>query len=526
MIPVQSQERRHRPRTADRFPVTLVACDGAAAGALVGARTRDYDEAGACVEAEQVLPVGTAVRVRLHLARSISEFFRGLPCEFRAHVAAARKWKGKAGCELVLRWDEALTPMVDGIIASYQRKVGALVLLVLGLILWLKWRSLEFFWYSPLFYAYSITILAYIISRFLISWRHRSPEPGGYAPRVSIVISVRNEEKAIGRTVETCYQTDYPADKREVLVIDDGSTDSTPRVLEQLTKRFPDLKTRSFPPRGKRRAMAEGVRAAAGEIIIFVDSDTFLFPDALRHIVSGFDDPALGASAGYTEVENANANALTGLQEVRYYVSYRLFKSAESLFGCVTCCPGCLSAYRREYVLEFLDQWLNQTFLGSPATFGDDRSLTNFILRKYRVIYNDRAVASTLVPETWGRYLRQQLRWKKSWLRETLIASCFMYKKHPVAALSFYSAAAFSLLSPAMALRVVYLSLRWHDSIFAFYLLGLVLIALLQSFYFLYRRPSPHWLLGMLWMASSLLITGPQTYYAMLTVRKNHWGTR
>ena len=55
---------------------------------------------------------------------------------------------------------------------------------------------------------------------------------------------------------------------------------------------------------------------------------------------------------------------------------------------------------------------------------------------------------------------------------------------------------------------------------------GLLLIGFLQSLYFLHRRPSPHWLLGMLWMASALLITGPQTYYALLTVRKNHWGTR
>ena len=205
--------------------------------------------------------------------------------------------------------------------------------------------------------------------------------------------------------------------------------------------------------------MAEGVLKASGEIIVFVDSDTFLFPDSLRHIVCGFEDPTLGASAGYTEVENADTNALTGLQEVRYFVSYRLLKASESIFGCVTCCPGCLSAYRRQYVMEFLNAWLNQKFLGAPATFGDDRSLTNFILRKYRVIYNDHAVASTLVPETWGHYMRQQVRWKKSWLRETWIASRFMYKKHPIAALSFYAASLFSLLSPLMAARVLILAL-------------------------------------------------------------------
>jgi hyaluronan synthase len=521
-------ERRTRGRTSDSFPMTLVASRGWFGARRVSGVTKDYDEAGACVQSARSLPIGAAVRVRLHISRSISNPYRGLPCEFRGRVTAVRKLKagGPFSCEIVLKWDKPLPKMVGAVVSSYQRKIGVLVVAALAGVVWLKWQSMDFFWYTPFFYVYSVTLLAYLVSRFFISWRHRSPVLGNYTPTVSIIISVRNEENAIARTVETCYRTDYPEQKREVLVVDDGSSDGTPRVLKELQRRYPDLKICTLPPTGKRAAMAEGVLKSSGEIIIFVDSDTFLFPDALRHIVCGFEDPTLGASAGYTEVENANANALTGLQEVRYYVSYRLLKSSESLFNCVTCCPGCLSAYRRKYVLEVLEPWFHQTFLGVPATFGDDRSLTNFILRKYRVIYNDLAVASTLVPETWGHYMRQQLRWKKSWLRETWIASRFMYKKHPVAALSFYSASLFSLLSPVMAARVVYLSLRGDHAVFLFYMLGLVLIGLLQSLYFLYKRPSPHWLLGMLWMASSLLITGPQTYYAILTMRKNHWGTR
>ena len=521
-------EKRQRGRVRDQFPMTLVSTSGVFGGKTVSGVTRDYDAAGACVQCARALPVGAEVRARLHLSKSISNAFRGLPCEFRGRIAAVRKLKpgDPHAYELVLKWDEPLPAMLRRLVASYQRKIGLLIGLAMISVIWAKWQSLDFFWYTPFFYVYSVTLLAYLVSRFFISWRHRSPPLGHYTPTVSIVISVRNEEGAIARTVETCYQTDYPAQNREVLVVDDGSSDGTPRVLRELSKKFPDLKTCTLPPSGKRAAMAQGVLKATGEIIIFVDSDTFLFPDALRHIVCGFEDPTLGASAGYTEVENANTNALTGLQEVRYYVSYRLLKSSESLFNCVTCCPGCLSAYRRKYVLDVLEPWLHQKFLGVPATFGDDRSLTNFILRKYRVIYNDLAVASTLVPVTWGHYMRQQVRWKKSWLRESWIAGRFMYKKHPVAALSFYSASVFSLLSPFMAARVVYLAFRGDHAVFLFYMLGLILIGLLQSLYFLYKRPSPHWLLGMLWMASSLLLTGPQTYYAILTMRRNHWGTR
>ncbi|HEX4048708.1 MAG TPA: glycosyltransferase [Elusimicrobiota bacterium] len=526
-VPAAKEKRRHS-RVRDSFPVTLVDSSRWFGGRALAAVARDYDVEGACVASAQPLAPGTRVGVRLRLPKSLSDFFHGLPCELSARVAASRKRRaGEAGGhEIVLKWDKPLPQMIRGIVLSYQVKIGALIALVLASVVWFKWESLDYFWYTPFFYVYSMSLIAYLLSRFYISWFHRTPKLSGYTPSLSIVISVRNEEQAIGRTVETCHETDYPADLREIIVVNDGSTDGTPKVLGDLARRFPELKVFHLPPSGKRFAMAEGVRRARGEIIVFVDSDTFLFPDSLRHIVCGFEDPTLGASAGYTAVENADANALTGLQEVRYFVSFRLLKSSESLFGCVTCCPGCLSAYRRKYVLEFLDAWLHQTFLGAPATFGDDRSLTNFILRKYRVIYNDDAVASTLVPETWGRYMRQQVRWKKSWLRETLIASGFMYRKHPVAALSFYSAAAFSLLSPVMTIRVAYLECLGHDAIFMYYVLGLVMIGLLQSLYFLYKRPSPHWLLGMLWMASSLLITGPQTYYAIATMRKNHWGTR
>lgn len=526
-VPPAKEKGRHG-RVHGAFPVTLVVSGGwFGARTLAGVAT-DCDVEGARVAAARPLAAGTRVGVRLRLPKTISDFFRGLPCEFPARVAAARKRRPDepAGHEIVLEWDKPLPLLVRRVIRSYQIKVGALISVLLASIVWFKWTSLDYFWYTPFFYVYSMTLIGYLLSRFYISWFHRSPPLSDYTPSLSIVISVRNEEQAIGRTVETCHETDYPPELREIIVVNDGSTDGTPRVLAELEKKFPELRVFTLPPSGKRFAMAEGVRKARGEIIVFVDSDTFLLPDSLRHIVCGFEDPTLGASAGYTAVENADTNALTGLQEVRYFVSFRLLKSAESLFGCVTCCPGCLSAYRREYVLEFLDAWLHQRFLGAPATFGDDRSLTNFILRKYRVIYNDDAVASTLVPETWGRYMRQQVRWKKSWLRETLIASGFMFRKHPIAAVSFYFAAFFSLLSPMMTIRVAYLECLGHDAIFLYYIAGLVMIGLLQSLYFLYKRPSPHWLLGMLWMASSLIITGPQTYYAILTMRKNHWGTR
>ena len=211
---------------------------------------------------------------------------------------------------------------------------------------------------------------------------------------------------------------------------------------------------------------------------------------------------------------------------MRYYLSFKLVKTAESVFGLVTCCPGCLSAYRKEYLLKVLEPWLNQMFLGAPATFGDDRSLTNYILKDYRVIYNETAICMTIVPETWKRYMTQQVRWKKSWLRETLRAAGFIYKKHPIGALSFYVTSICSVMSPFMIFKLLHYSIGKQDGGVIYYIIGLVLIGLLQCLYVLRRKPSSRWLLGMFMVAAQVLVMGPQTYYAFFTMRKNHWGTR
>src|SRR5205807_9054111 len=138
----------------------------------------------------------------------------------------------------------------------------------------------------------------------------------------------------------------------------------------------------------KQEAMDPGARRGHGEILLYVDSDSFLRHDGVRKIVQGFADPEVAAVSGHTDVANARTNMLTRMQDVRYYVAFRVMKAAESVFGAVTCCPGCFSAYRRTCVLEILEPWLKQHFLGVQATFGDDRSLTNFLLRKYKVIYS------------------------------------------------------------------------------------------------------------------------------------------
>lgn len=501
-----------------RFRVTLKT----GAGRSVPGWALPLDERRVHVLTLAPLPEGRSVAVSFETPESLTPALPGMRCRFEAKVSTSAVLR-PGRHEAVLRWPRPLSELVNEAATARSRKLGLLFFCVLVWAVWSRRGALRFFWYDPVLEVYAISLGTYFFSRFFITMFHRLPPPAKHEPTLSIVISVRNERNAIGRTVASCFATDYPPEKREIMVINDGSTDGTLDVLEALRREFPDLKVYSIPASGKRFAMAKGIREAKGEIVVVVDSDTLLDRGALRNIVRGFEDRTLGAASGITTVANADKNWLTRMQDLRYLVSYEMMKAPESVFGCVTCCPGSLSAYRREYLMKILDPWLNQTFLGKRATFGDDRSLTNHILRDYRVIYNPDARSSTIVPETWIRYLRQQCRWKKSWLREAPIAARILARKNPIAALSFYASAAFSLASPYMAIR--YLSYGSSRAVLN-YIDGLFVLGLLMGLYAHWRRPTKHWYVTWYWIATQVLVMGPQTYYAILTMRKNHWGTR
>lgn len=124
---------------------------------------------------------------------------------------------------------------------------------------------------------------------------------------------------------------------------------------------------------------------------------------------------------------------------------------------------------------------MHQTFLGQKATFGDDRSMTNFILRGHRTTYQDTAICSTIVPNTHRMFLRQQMRWKRSWLRESLIAARYMWKKEPFAAIFFYMGFLVPIIAPIIVLyNVFYVPIMYRIVPLGFFV-GMFLMAALMS---------------------------------------------
>lgn len=412
------------------------------------------------------------------------------------------------------------------------KAVAALYLVALiASVLAYKAAFIDLMFSNVFFGVYSVCVASYIISRFALSLFYRSARDTGQEPNIAIVMPGYNEQEAIGRSLSALLELDYPAEKLQLIAVNDGSADDTLAEMRRVADGADGrVQVIDFPEnRGKRAAMAAGIRASDAEVIVFVDSDSVVAPDALKALVQPFADERVGAVCGHADVLNLRENWLTRMQGVRYFVAFRVVKAAESVFNAVTCCSGCFSAYRREAILPRMDWWENQTFLGVESTFGDDRSLTNCVLRDWRVVYEKRAVSHTIVPDGFRGFMKQQTRWKRSWTRESLLVARFIWRKHPVAAFFTYLSIALPLIAPAAAIHaLVWGPLVKGGTLPLVYLAGIYSLAMVYSLYYVLFQDeySLVWLYGVLFVFFYLAIMLWQTYYAIGTCRTSKWGTR
>lgn len=422
----------------------------------------------------------------------------------------------------------------------YMLTMSSLMLFFISaFIMLMRSESIIYFKFNKWLYLYSIITAFFLMSRYLFGalYRPKKVNPD-FTPGVTVIIPCFNEEKWIQRTIQSCINQNYPPDKLEVIVVDDRSTDGSVEQIKDIIERLKRAEDERFhiserisyivQPQnaGKREALAAGVKVAKHEYVIFVDSDSFLDPFAVRNLVQPFQDPKMGGVTGRTDVANTYTNSLTKIQSVRYYIAFRIMKAAESYFDCVTCLSGPLSCYKKELVEEYLDQWLNQKFLGQKATFGDDRALTNLMLRNHRTYYQDTAVCSTIVPNDNKVFLKQQMRWKRSWLRESFTAGTFIWRKEPFAAVFFYVGLCVPILAPVV---VIYNLLYVPITTYAFpttFMVGMLMMAMMMSSAQMFLRKSTTWIFGFLFCLYYEAVLLWQMPIAVLTFWKSTWGTR
>jgi hyaluronan synthase len=295
------------------------------------------------------------------------------------------------------------------------------------------WEAVES-WSTENYLASGLILWAFSILavRIWFACRYRSyaPLPDKTLPTTTIVIPAYNEGRQILDTVRSVMNSHYPAEKMQVICIDDGSKDDTWQWMQLAQQEFPSRVRLIRQPfnRGKRHALMEGFSQASGKVYVTIDSDSEVLPDTLRHLVSPLvSDPRVGAVAGNVRVLNLSEGAIPKMLEVSFVSSFDFLRSGQSVYGGVFCTPGALSAYQAEVINPHLSFWVNQTFMGEPAAIGEDRALTNLVLAcGYRVVYQREAVVMTKIPINFKGLRRMLLRWARSNVRENLVMLSFI----------------------------------------------------------------------------------------------------
>lgn len=164
-------------------------------------------------------------------------------------------------------------------------------------------------------------------------------------PSLSIIVPAYNEEKCIAGTIETLLETYYP--DKEIIVVDDGSTDNTYGIASPYTSR--GVKVIHRPNGGKAAALNHGLQFAKGEIIVCVDADSMVARTALVELSRRFEDPTVVAVAGNVKVLNRN-KLLAMCQALEYVFDINISRRGLDVFGAVIVVPGCLGAFRAEAV--------------------------------------------------------------------------------------------------------------------------------------------------------------------------------
>ncbi|MDQ0748825.1 cellulose synthase/poly-beta-1,6-N-acetylglucosamine synthase-like glycosyltransferase/peptidoglycan/xylan/chitin deacetylase (PgdA/CDA1 family) [Streptomyces africanus] len=215
---------------------------------------------------------------------------------------------------------------------------------------------------------------------------------------VSVLVPAYNEAKCIENTVRSLAASDHPI---EVLVIDDGSSDGTARIVEAMG--LPNVRVVRQLNAGKPAALNRGVANARYDLIVMMDGDTVFEPSTVRELVQPFGDPRVGAVAGNAKV--GNKDTLIGAwQHIEYVMGFNLDRRMYDVLRCMPTIPGAVGAFRRS-ALERVGGM-------SDDTLAEDTDITMALHRDgWRVVYAENARAWTEAPETVQQLWSQRYRW-------------------------------------------------------------------------------------------------------------------
>ena len=223
-------------------------------------------------------------------------------------------------------------------------------------------------------------------------------------PPINLLIAAYNEAQEIAETIRGIKGQDYPG-QIDIIVVDDGSTDKTISILNSFD--LPNLKIIQANHGGKAKALNEGLNHVSHDIVVCIDADTFLQPEALKRIVARFlsDPQGTAAVAGCVLVKNSRDTFMTRLQEWDYFTGIASAKRQQSLYQGTLVAQGAFSAFNSKVV---------KAHKGWPAVIGEDIVLTWALIKSgWRIGFEPTAIGFTAAPTTLSGFFRQRKRWAR-----------------------------------------------------------------------------------------------------------------
>ncbi len=389
----------------------------------------------------------------------------------------------------------------------------------------------------PLLFS-AVFVIVGIVFRTILWLRYKpmSIKPGEHLnwPFVTVIMPALNEEELVKKAIDSIFASHYPQDKLEVICVNDGSSDLTLFKMMQAKQKYEDkLKVISFKENlGKRKALYVGLKKSRGDVIVTVDTDSKIGRSAIRNAVLPIvRDEQTGAVAGRVAVLNEKENFLTRMLAIRYSISFNFGRAYQSLYGAVFCCPGALTAYRKNILFRFIDEWVNQRFLNTSCTYGEDRALTTQILKAgYMTRYQSNAVVYTKVPSRLVDMSKMYLRWTRSYIRESILFAQFMFTKYRknYRILPVFDFFFLNFLHPfhLLTLGVVTYSFFVNPAFIIRHLAFIVFFSFFLSLYYLRTNRSLTFLYGIPYALITAFCLWWIVPYAALTLKNKSWLTR
>ncbi|MFG2480676.1 glycosyltransferase [Streptomyces fagopyri] len=289
---------------------------------------------------------------------------------------------------------------------SANTKVTSYNLWVGKAFLWCTTFSVQLLpWLVGLLAVVGVLVMARFVLMLVLSTIHvrRVRRPGfswgdPITAPVTVVVPAYNEQECITNTVLSLTRSDHPI---EVIVVDDGSTDDTAAIVEELN--LPMVRLIRQPNSGKPAALNTGVAAASHYLIVMMDGDTVFEPATVRELVQPFGTPGVGAVAGNAKV--GNRDTLIGAwQHIEYVMGFNLDRRMYDVLNCMPTIPGAVGAFRRTA--------LDQVDGMSDDTLAEDTDVTMALHRAgWKIVYAENARAWTEAPDSMKQLWSQRYRW-------------------------------------------------------------------------------------------------------------------